>query len=191
MNRKIVAVLDVRSADVTDLVGERGVNNTFVFKGIHTHPYDGFAESEFFDVRGLQQAIAASLEAVEHSLGSSIREIYVGVPGEFCKVATRRHLMSFQSKRRITAADVAALFDGGYTEPVPAYTLIRRSAIFYVTSDKRRTIDPVGMVSDSLEGYLSYFLASDRFIGTLRNILEEYGVKKWNFCPHRWRKRCI
>lgn len=183
MNRKSVAVLDVRSADVTVLVGERGVNNTFVFKGIHTHPYDGFAESEFFEVRGLQQAIAASLEAVEHSLGSSIREIYVGVPGEFCKVATRRHLMSFQSKRRITAADVAALFDGGYTEPVPAYTLIRRSAIFYVTSDKRRTIDPVGMVSDSLEGYLSYFLASDRFIGTLRNILEEYGVKKVEFLP--------
>ena len=45
MNRKSVAVLDVRSADVTVLVGELGVNNTFVFKWIHTHPYDGFAEA--------------------------------------------------------------------------------------------------------------------------------------------------
>lgn len=123
------------AADVTVLVGERGVNNTFVFKGIHTHPYDGFAESEFFDVRGLQQAIAASLEAVEHSLGSSIREIYVGVPGEFCKVATRRHLMSFQSKRRITAADVAALFDGGYTEP--RFPRIRSSAVRQSSTSRR------------------------------------------------------
>ena len=56
MNRKSVAALDVESSAVTALIGERGVNNTFVFKGIHTHPYDGFAEAEFFDVRGLQQA---------------------------------------------------------------------------------------------------------------------------------------
>ena len=183
MNRKSVAVLDVRSADVTVLIGERGVNNTFVFKGVQTHPYDGFAEAEFFDLRSLQTAIVSSLEGVEHSCGDRIREIYVGVPGEFCKVVTRRHLMSFQSKRRISPADVGALFDGGYTEPVSGYTLIRRSAIYYVTSDKRRTIDPVGMVSDSLEGYLSYFLANDRFIEILRNILEEYGVKKIVFLP--------
>ena len=183
MNRKSVAVLDVRSADVTVLIGERGVNNTFVFKGVQTHPYDGFADAEFFDLRSLQAAIVASMEGVEHSCGDRIREIYVGVPGEFCKVVTRRHLMSFQSKRRISPSDVGALFDGGYTEPVAGYTLIRRSAIYYVTSDKRRTIDPVGMVSDSLEGYLSYFLANDRFIEILRNILEEYGVKKIVFLP--------
>ena len=33
MSRKSVAVLDVRSDAVTVLIGERGVNNTFVFRG--------------------------------------------------------------------------------------------------------------------------------------------------------------
>ena len=47
MSRKSVAVLDVRSASVTVLIGERGVNNTFVFKGIHSEAYDGFADAEF------------------------------------------------------------------------------------------------------------------------------------------------
>lgn len=183
MNRKSVAVLDVRSAAVTALIGERGVNNTFVFKGIHTSPYDGFADAEFFDLRGLQAAVVSSLEAVERSCGDRIREIFVGVPGEFVKVVTRRHLISFQSKRRIAPFDLKALFDGGFTEPVPGYTLIRQAAVSYITSDKRRTIDPVGMVSDSIEGYLSYFLANDRFIEILSNILEEYGVKKTVFLP--------
>ena len=36
MSRKSVAVLDVRSASVTVLIGERGVTNTFVFKGNHS-----------------------------------------------------------------------------------------------------------------------------------------------------------
>lgn len=48
MNRKSVAVLDVGSSAVTVLIGERGVNNTFVFKGVHTEKYDGFADAHFF-----------------------------------------------------------------------------------------------------------------------------------------------
>lgn len=47
MNRKSAAVLDVRSSAVTALVGERGVNNTFVFRGVRTEEYDGYADAEF------------------------------------------------------------------------------------------------------------------------------------------------
>ena len=91
--------------------------------------------------------------------------------------------MSFRNKRKITAEDVADLFRNGFYEPVQGYTLIRRAAVCYVTSDMRRTIDPVGMISDSLEGYLCYFLADDRFIEVMRNILAECGVRKVRFLP--------
>ena len=183
MNCRSVAVLDVRSSAVTALVGERGVNNTFVFRGVHTEKYDGFADAEFFDLQGLQRAVFACLGAVEHACGSRIRDIYVGVPGEFVKVVTKRCFMSFQSKRRITPYDIGALFDNGLTERENGFSLIRRSAVCYYTSDKRRTIDPVGMISDSLEGYLSYFFADDRFLDIFRNMLSEYGVRKSEFLP--------
>ena len=45
MNRKSVTVLCVESSEVTALCGERGVNNTFVFKGMDTEKYDGFADA--------------------------------------------------------------------------------------------------------------------------------------------------
>ena len=45
MNRRSVAVLDVESSEVTVIIGERGVNNTFVFKGMKTEKYDGFADA--------------------------------------------------------------------------------------------------------------------------------------------------
>ena len=181
-NRSGAAVLDVRSNSVTVVIGERGVNNTFVFKGVHSEEYDGFADAEFFDLQSLQNAVWTSLEEAERSRGERIREIFVGVPGEFCEVVTKRHLMSFQKKRRVAAYDPDALFNGGF-EGMQGYSLIHRGAIWYVTSDKRRTIDPVGMITDSLEGYLSYFFASDAFMEIFRNILGEYGVKKVNFLP--------
>lgn len=182
MNRRSVAVMDVRSSAVTVLVGERGVNNTFVFKGVHTEKYDGFADAEFFDLQGLQRAVFASLEAVEHACGNRIRTLYVGVPGEFVKVISKRCFMSFQSKRRVSSFDLGALFDNGFSAE-PGHSLIRRSAVCYYTSDKRRTIDPFGMISDSLEGMLSYFYASDKFIEIFRNMLEEYGIRSVEFLP--------
>ena len=184
MNRKNAAVLDVESSAVTVLIGERGVNNTFVYKGSHTEKYEGFADGRFFDPQDLQRAVFASLESVEHSCNDRIRELYVGVPGEFCRVVRKTYNMSFQKKRKVTNADLTELYEHAYTDDVPGFSLIRRAAVFYITSDKRRTINPVGMISDSLEGYLSYFLADgNNFLEIFRNMLSEYGIRKVTFLP--------
>ena len=183
MNRKSVAVLDVESSEVTVIIGERGVNNTFVFKGMKTEKYDGFADAEFFDAEKLNRAVCDALRSVELSCNDKIKEIYVGVPGEFIKVATMCHMSSFSAKRRVTSQDIKNLYKDGFTGGEKGYSLIRQSNIYYVTSDKRRTINPVGMVSDSLEGYLSYFLCSDYYMNVVKNILVQYGVKKVEFLP--------
>ena len=98
MNRRSVAVLDVESSEVTVIIGERGVNNTFVFKGMKTEKYDGFADAEFFDSEKLSRAVSEALRCVELSCNDKIKEIYVGVPGEFLKVVTMRHMTSFPKK---------------------------------------------------------------------------------------------
>ncbi|MBO5045597.1 MAG: hypothetical protein J6C93_01845 [Clostridia bacterium] len=47
MGRASVAVLDIRSSEVTVLVGERGVNHTFIFKASRTEGYDGYETVPF------------------------------------------------------------------------------------------------------------------------------------------------
>ena len=184
MNRRSVAVLDIGSSAVTVLIGERGVNNTFVFKGVHTEKYDGFADARFFDVKDVQRAVFKALAEAERGCNDRITELYVGVPGEFCKVVTRRYSISFQNKRKVAAYDLSTLYEQGLKEIPAGYSLVRQAAVYYVTSDNRRTIDPVGMISDSLEGYLSYFLADEKnFLEVFRNMLTEYGVRKIRFLP--------
>ena len=183
MNRKSVAVLDIGSSAVTCLIGERGVNNTFVFKGVCSQEYDGYADASFFDLQDLQRAVVSAVEEVERSCSERIRELYVGVPGEFVRVVNSRYLMSFRNKRKVTSQDVSDLFENGLCESVQGFTLIRSTAVCYVTSDMRRTIAPEGMISDSIEGYLCYFFADNRFIEVLRNILSECGVRRVRFLP--------
>ncbi len=182
MNLKSVAVLYVGSSAVTALTGERGVNKTFVFKGLGSAKYDGYADAQFFDPAALKEAVFSALDEMERSCGVRTKELFVGVPGEFSRLVTRRYLISFQRKRKIYPADVELLYDKGYNGEEDGEP-IRRSSVYYITSDKRRIIDPVGMISDSLEGYLSYFFADARFCELFRNILAEYGVKKVNFLP--------
>jgi len=75
------------------------------------------------------------------------------------------------------------LYKDGFSCGESGYTLIKQSNVYYITSDKRRTIDPVGMVSDSLEGYLSYFLCNDYYRNLMNSILSQYGIKKVVFLP--------
>ena len=85
MGRKSVAVLDVRSSEISVMVGERGVNNTFVFKAIQTEEYDGYDESSFLDEAGLASAVVNAVTAVERICGDTEDPISV--------VQGSRHIM--------------------------------------------------------------------------------------------------
>ena len=175
MGRKSVAVLDIRSSEVSVIVGERGVNNTFVFKAIHTEEYDGYDESVFLDEVGLASAIVSSVTAVERISGERIRGLYVGVPGAFTRVVPKEQLVGFPKNRIIGQKELDALFASGQKAP-KGYRFIRATSMIYVTADDRRVVDPVGLSSTSLSGVLSYFYCSDYFAGRMEHIFADMQI---------------
>ncbi len=175
MGRKSVAVLDIRSSEVSVIVGERGVNNTFVFKAIHTEEYDGYDESVFLDEAGLASAIVSSVTAVERICGERIRGLYVGVPGAFTRVVPKEQLVGFPKNRIIGQKELDALFASGQKAP-KGYRFIRATSMIYVTADDRRVVDPVGLSSTSLSGVLSYFYCSDYFAGRMEHIFADMQI---------------
>ena len=76
MGRGSVAVLDVRSSELTVIVGEKGVNNTFLFKTMRTEPYDGYQNGAFFDVANLKESVLRALAAAEQVCGERIKTLY-------------------------------------------------------------------------------------------------------------------
>ena len=68
MRNKSVAVLDIRSLEVTAVVGERGVNNTFIIKSKYSCAYDGYAEGEMIDEDSFLSAVTDVVKSTIASL---------------------------------------------------------------------------------------------------------------------------
>lgn len=169
MAGKSVAILDVRSSEIAIVVGERGVNRTFVFKASKTEPYGGYQDGEFFDAEELARAVERALSSVEQICGEKIKTIYIGVPGEFTDVVPKEQKLSFPKRVKVGPREISALFESG-KEKRKGYRFIRVTSMIYITSDNRRVADPTGLYSTGLTGILSYFYCTDYFAQTMERI---------------------
>lgn len=185
MGRKSVAILDVRTSEIAVVLGERGVNNTFVFKASKTESYEGYDEDGvFFDEAELRKAVADAVSAAEQICGERIREIFVGVPGAFCTVRKTERTVGFPKKRRIGQAEIDMLFNSG-DEPLEGYRRIRAASMIYTTGDNRRAVDPTGIASTVISGELSYFYCKDEFADFFEDIFSKMKIAA-HFLPAQY-----
>lgn len=173
-----VAVLDFGSSKINVLIGERGVNNTIRINGMGECEYAGFVEGEWFAPEQLGYAIGHAVNNAETNSRTKIKQLYVGVPGEFTTVVCRETGIALTKKRKITETDVDMLHEqGNIFEQNPDYTVINVGPIYYTLDDDRRIMQPVGMTANRLSGKISYVLAENRFIAFIDNILEQLGIE--------------
>ena len=184
MLNKSVTVIDVRSSEITAVVAERGVNNTFIIKSSFTAPYDGYAEGKFLDVNGFGEALASVVRRTLAACGDKVRTVYVGVPGEFTLVRVTDNVISFSSLKKVSRQDVRALENASAPAPEKGLRLITSGCLYYVLSDMRRVVSPVGMLTDSLRGRLCHYLASTVYTECVESVLSQFGgINKINFLP--------
>lgn len=188
MGRKSAAVLDIRSSEVSVVVGERGVNHTIVFQASHTESYDGYENGVFYDSDRLGEKIKRCIEAVEKTTSERIRTLYVGVPGDFTLVIPQEQSSSFPKRRKITQKEVSFLREKGIEEK-SGYRLIHTASMIYITADNRRAVDPIGLYSTSLKALLSYTYCSEQFAGTLEQILSAMKIEA-KFLPTELAMAC-
>ncbi|HBN13331.1 MAG TPA: hypothetical protein DD415_06920, partial [Clostridiales bacterium] len=183
MRKKSVALLDIRSSEITAVVGERGVNDTFIIKSKYSCGYDGYAEGEFIDGDGFVCAVNSAVKSILASTGG-IKRFYVGVPGEFLKVVNTDRVMSFQSAKKISRGDCEFLANMAAPAETDGYKIIRHSCLYYVLSDKRRIINPVGTVSDSLQGKFCFYLCKSSFADAVLKAFKRFtGIVEINLIP--------
>ena len=178
MQKKQVAIIDVGSSKITAIIGERGINKTFIIKGRYVFDYDGFENGTFYDVDGFKGVLLQAVDCLKKACRGSLETVYVGVPGEFTKVIMKDSQISFSKKKKITEEDVDALFEAAFVLPSSQYSLINRSAIVYELDDFRRLANPVGAMSEILNGKLSFVVCSNYFIEVVKPTLESAGVRE-------------
>lgn len=168
MNNSVI-VIDVGSSKIIAVSGERGVNGTFAIDAFSELRYEGFSEGKFFDEGELKQTIINVLTAVCDSSRYKASEIFVGVPGSFIRIENRKFRLSFGRKKRITAKDKEDLLEAGKRKiEVAGYEAAHASGVYYSLDDNRKVADPVGCVSSSLGGLITYQLCENYFSELVR-----------------------
>ena len=102
MQKKQVAIIDFGSSKITAVVGERGINKTFVLKGSYSFEYDGYSNGTFFNVEQLKTVLVNAVDVLKKIVGDKLQTIYVGVPGDFTQVIVKDSQISFSKKKKIT-----------------------------------------------------------------------------------------
>ncbi len=189
MKYESVAILDIRSGEVTFAIGTKGVNGTFVFKDSYSETYDGYVAGGFLDVDSFQRAVTKAISSVRQNYGGNIGEICVGLPAPFVSVQTKGHTISFPSKRKINGQDIEALYESGINELLSGRKCVHRSAMYFSLGDNRKYFtaeELYGTSSSLLKGALCYYFISEDLYDTLTILLKSLGFTKIKFLPSTW-----
>ena len=172
MKTKKVAVLDIGSDAIT-LVMQDKYTDSYTFRAVQE--YDGFYNGEFFDPQGLFKVVSNLISECEKSTFTKVKQILVGVPGEFSAVVTSKVQNDLGINRKVMELDVDALYDLGKPDSGD-HVCISASPIYFELDDGTCTITPVGATTKKLKCLMSYVVAEKSFTALFDQIAEELGL---------------
>ena len=186
MKNESVAILDIRSYSLTFLIGGRGVTGTFVFRGGESAEYDGYGTDGFYDVSSFTSAANRVINSVLSSYDGTLKKMYISVPAPFIGVRTKGQTMSFEKRRKITSAEIEALYAAGLNELAENRALADESAMYFSIGDNRRYFsvsDVIGSKTAVLQGALCYYFLNEEFYSLTQKLFSAMGFSQIEYLP--------
>ena len=183
MMKKATAVLDFGTSKVLVLLAEESAYQKVTITSAGMAQYDGFMNGEWNAPSEVSDAIANAVEAAENKVGTHIKEVYVGVPGEFVRVYVIESSVALQgADPKVTSADVEKL-QRQATEMLdrPTGVIIHRSPAWFKVDGGQKTLEPVDQKGSTLEGMIGFVLADQFFINDVTERLKELGIEVRGF----------
>ena len=181
--KKATAVVDFGTSKVLVLLAEESAYQKVTITSAGMAQYDGFMNGEWNAPVEVSDAIASALEAAENKVGTHIKEVYVGVPGDFVRVYVIESSVALQgADPKVTSADVEKL-QRQATEMLdrPTGVIIHRSPAWFKVDGGQKTLEPVDLKGSTLEGMIGFVLADQFFINDVTERLKELGVEVRGF----------
>ena len=176
--KKTAAVVDFGTSKIVTLVAESGSYHRCDIIGAGTVPYDGFMDGEWNAPTLVSQAIQDSIAEAEAQSHRRIREVYVGVPGEFSRVYVIETQVQLQgADPRVTPADVERVFIQATEEVQPLRgAIIHRSPAWFMVDEGKKTMEPVDMKCSTLRAMVSFIVADQFFLNDVSNRMAQLGL---------------
>ena len=180
MKNNSVAILDFGSSKITCMLANKvSDGGDFIIKAVGRSNYNGFDDKGWYEPDTIKKAVFDAITQVENKTETKIKEIYVGVPGAFCAVASSESSITFRSKKKLDNQDVedliskADIFDCG-SDLAP----LGGKPVYFVLDGGIKCFDIVGNIATKVSALVSFSFMKNYFRQTVAPILLEKGIKK-------------
>ena len=182
MFKDMVAVMDFGSSKITVLAGTREVNKSFKLLASADCEYEGFANGEFIEPNNLKEVISNAIASVEKQLECKIKNLFIGVPAEFCFVTDSMITKIFTKKTKLTLNIINNLFiEDKEDNPYHSHSIINKAPLYYIVNDDNKTNDPIGLIANKIQVRCGYVLVENKFKLLISGILDSLNIKEYDF----------
>lgn len=178
-----VAAIEFGTSKIVTLIAESGSYHRCDIIGSGTVPYDGYRDGDWVTPGKLAQAIYNSISAAEKDANTKVKDIYIGVPGEYIHVETQEATVTIDPETgRVTEEDIDHVqdmaadvlkFDKRKRNPG---NVIHRSPVWFRIDDGEKTMHPLKMAGDRLTACISFITIEQFFIDDMVELMDSMGI---------------
>ncbi len=176
--KSTIAAIDFGTSKIVTLVAETSGTQRCDIVGAGIAMYDGFLEGEWNNAVLLNEAIGKSISEAENQSKRKIREVNVGVPGEFTRVYAVETTVTIQgADPHVTARHVEKIFANADKQLSPVRgVVVHRSPAWFMVDGGKKTLEPVGLKGTELKALVSFVVADAFFLDDVMARLRDMNI---------------
>ena len=167
-----IAAIEFGTSKIVTMIAQNGGMDRLDIIGSGTVPYNGYSDGDWNTPGQMIQRVRDSVAAAELEANSKIREIYVGVPGEYIHVRACETEVDLPdgvvdeaavNAVQDAAADLLHVADEGGL-------VMHRTPSWFIVDDGKKTMAPAGR-GTRLRAMTTFIIADPQFIDDVREML--------------------
>ena len=176
--KSTIAAIDFGTSKIVTLISETSGNQRCDIIGAGIAAYDGYIDGEWNNPVVLNDAILQSITEAESQARRKLKEINVGVPGEFTRVYVVETSVTIQgADPRVSPKHVERIFAEADKQLSPVRgVVVHRSPAWFMVDGGKKTLEPVGMKGTELKALVSFVVADTFFLDDIMARLRDLNI---------------
>ena len=172
-----IAAIEFGTSKIVTVIAQSGGMDRLDIIGSGTVPYDGYSDGDWNTPGQMIQRVRDSIAAAELEANSKIKEIYVGVPGEYIHVRTCESEVELPDGM-VDEAAINAVQDAAADQlriGEEGGLVMHRTPSWFIVDDGKKTMAPGGRGS-RLRAKTAFIIADPQFIEDVSEMIGRQNI---------------